>query len=225
MVPCRCTEPVPDAPGQDRHDELARRRPRRHGGRGAARRRGPVDPPADARSRRCPGAAQALRAAGLAAPPLREGLTSACRGPGTAASCWRCWRRRASLSATPMAPCSARRAPARTTPSRCRDPRSSPPSRPGADSSRPARRAAARGAQVTAGVVAPLDAAGGAAGALVVLAGQPPVRRWSGRPTRPRGSSRPSSSWPISPSPAPIWPGPRCGRCARRSRRTSSTTR
>ena len=113
-------------------------------------------------------AAQALRTAGLAAPPLREGLTSSSAAqalpyllalletPGVAL----CGPDGAVLGA---------QGPVRTTPSRCPTPCCSA-LRTDRGNSPPARRAGP-GCQVARAVVVPLSAAGRPAGALVVLAG------------------------------------------------------
>ena len=171
---------------------------------------------------------EVLHTAGLAAEPLRAGLTPAQRGEGRPppADAWSArpgWPDRPRGAAGPRR---ARRAP----------PRPAARGGPAGGRRRPVRPCCASrdlpcdlvDCPVRGAVVAPLTGAGRAG--------------WSGRWSRsPTASPAPglvqatletahwvgaaSSPWPSWTRPGPGWPGPRYGRCARRSARTSSTTR
>ena len=114
-------------------------------------------------------AAQALRTAGLAAPPLREGLTVAVRGAGAALSAGlagdtRCRAVRAGRALLGAQGPGAHHADEVTETVAAR-------STPTGASWPAARRVVGPGCQVSRAVVVPLIAAGRSAGALVVLAG------------------------------------------------------
>ncbi len=78
---------------------------------------------------------------------------------------------------------------------------------------------------VRGAVVVPIAVDDRVVGTLAAVTSTEPGPGWCRPRWRPPAGCPPSWSWPSWTSPGPGWPGPRCGRCGRRSARTSSTTR